>query len=104
MSYPLTAYFGISHGLAVSYTIPSTWEFVNSKFNFSNTVDNLISRCSRLISSLGIPEEVSKMISFDELIGFIPLMIENERAHNFILDIDKTVIESILQISLKPTR
>ena len=102
MSYPLTAYFGISHGPAVSYTIPSTWEFVKCKYNFSNASQNLIGRCASFISSLGIPEEMSKMISFDDLVGYIPLMIENERAQNFVLDIDETIIESILQSSLKP--
>ncbi len=107
ISYPLTAYFGISHGIACAFTMSSVARKVldfNPDF-FSeivahsnmNSAENLLDRLENLLNVLNIKKIVKEKLNKDyDLLELTSEMITPGRSDNFILPINKNLIKEVL--------
>ena len=112
ISYPLTAKFGIEHGIACSFTMYAVSKKVNeSKKNvFSDvlketnlgTSDDLIKKIKEMVTMFDIKENVTrKLANKNEIYTLINEMITPGRSDNFILPVTQEFIKEILEESLR---
>ena len=112
ISYPLTATYGLSHGLACSFTLASIIDyaliqnFKSLRNILANEDINLLSSYSDFFSKLFGKSGASKI--FREKIPearmikeLLPEMIYTERISNFALPINGKLLDSIISESLK---
>ena len=115
ISYPLTLKYGISHGVACSFILPSLLEFnsevddgrltkLSSELGF-NSIDSLRQKIFDLIESLNVGQILIGMLPSDrsEILKLSPSMIHKGRAENnmrkaSILDIEKILEASLTQL------
>lgn len=108
ISYPLTAHFGVPHGLACAFTMSSVLRYnlvaddgrfsllAYNLFGTKNT-KSLVNTFNDLHSRLKISSLVKGYIpSFNSITSLQKEMISPSRANNNIRDIDDTNLESIL--------
>ena len=103
MSYPLTAYFGVPHGLACSFTIPAIWGMFREHFGDRSEANKLIVQTCDLLSENDLLKRVNRWINVDEALKLSHLMSNSERSGNFICDIQISDIENILNRSFALT-
>jgi len=110
ISYPLTAHFGVPHGLACAFTMPAVLRHNlkadDGRFGrlakvFSNHFDDksetLIQRFDTLNQQLNVAEQVRKMIgSLDKLIELRDQMYTLGRVDNVLSSINLISLENIL--------
>ena len=109
ISYPITAHFGVPHGLACAFTMPAVCK-QNLKeddgrfarlaiaLNGSSDADSITHLFEKLHDALDIPAQVKGYIgSFGELTSTAPEMLSPGRADNNLAPADLALVESILR-------
>lgn len=111
ISYPLTAHYGVPHGLAcafsmlevIKYLIRKDKNYFNNLFKktkYSST-SKFLKDFKNLFKKLKIKERIkSYKISYKKIIPLLPEMYTPERADNFPIKIDDKFIKMILKKSL----
>lgn len=111
ISYPLTAHFGINHGIACAFTMFSVAKKVNkfapayleeiAKLNNFKSSDELVEKIGYLTKILEVKNIVKQSIPNNFKISvLIEEMITPGRSDNFILKVDKEFIKEVLEDSL----
>ena len=110
ISYPLTLFYSVPHGLACFFTTLAVFDYINSKKNnffdpiFKNTkYKNINDLRSDLIKIYKKHNLISKMQSYvgnlKNLKNLTKFMLTNERSENFCLPITELTIKEILEKS-----
>lgn len=110
ISYPLTAYFKIPHGLACAFTMVAVMRYLDKKNkNFFKKINKslnlksnkeLIQKISKIFIKLEVKEKNRKLIgNFRNIMQLINQMQTPGRSDNFILPINEKFIQSILRKS-----
>ena len=101
ISYPLTSYYAVPHGLACSFTLKSIAETLLDEQlpEYAWVISSVIS----LLEELDLVSEIKKYINYDDGLKLVPLMINPDRAGNFIRSIDEDELISILKASFGNT-
>mgnify|MGYP001219686630 FL=1 len=112
ISYPLTAKYGIEHGIACAFTMYAVSKKVNAskKDIFSDVLretdlessESLINKIKEIVTMFKVRENVAmKLAHKDEIYNLINEMITPGRSDNFILPINQDLIKDILEESLR---
>ncbi len=108
ISYPLTAHFGVPHGLACAFTMSSVLRynlsaddgrFTKLAYNLlgTNNTSELLELFENLHIELEISTKIKQQIScFNEILSVKHQMISNERANNNLRNVDIKSITLIL--------
>lgn len=111
ISYPMTANFGLPHGIACVTTMKSVYSLVSAQQNECiveladilglRGPNDLFHELSRTINHAK-PQSIvgSKMPTAEALSSFLPEILSSERANNFILPVDAAVLKGVLSSSL----
>jgi phosphonate metabolism-associated iron-containing alcohol dehydrogenase len=113
ISYPLTACFGVPHGLACAFTMPAVLRcsLALDDGRFERLAEilcgdelnprlSLITLFEKLNTKLRVSEKVRKHIgSFDDLLGLRRQMLDPQRSKNMVFDINPDLLLSILDRS-----
>jgi len=97
ISYPLTSYYDVPHGLACSFTLTTIAKILLNERIVSNS--QMIFSLLEILESLDLAYEINKYINYDKASNLISFMITPERAGNFLRAIGKDEIDMILQES-----
>jgi len=96
ISYPLTTHFDVPHGLACGFSLSPILKFVNARGILPES-GPLLSATEELLDDLGLEDEMSGYTTYEEVSRLIGKMYTPERAGNFIANVDRNDIESILR-------
>ena len=99
ISYPLTSYYDVPHGLACSFTLVSIINKLNEGGYFKEK--GVILPIIEMLNNLHLSNEILNYVDFSNLVNLIPLMITPERSGNFIIPINQKKIEEILEESFE---
>jgi alcohol dehydrogenase len=83
ISYPLTARFGVPHGLACSFTLPAILAVNFDSLNRQSPLPGLIPQVSEMLSSLGLGARLSRLVSTKDAIALAPEMYAPGRSENY---------------------
>jgi len=112
ISYPLTAHFGISHGVACAFTMgevfavcvdqqPELFDTVTAHTGHE-TATELVIDVKKLLASLRVGEAVSRSIgSVDRLTDLTNQMMTPGRSDNFVLQVDERFIARLITASYR---
>lgn len=110
MSYPMTIYYGLPHGLACGFTLPAILDFnlaaddgrlasLAETLGFSSC-EHLKGRISGLFVEVGVADLLNRYISnLDDLIPLAPEMLNATRSTNNLRDADVSDVAEILRTS-----
>jgi alcohol dehydrogenase len=108
ISYPLTARFGISHGIAVAFTMrevlskcvahdPHFFDVVLSRSGHLSA-SSLCEEIGRIQGLLNVaPQVLERAGGLDAILEFKHEMLASERANNFVLKVDEEFIEEVIR-------
>ena len=99
ISYPITAKFGVPHGLACSFTLASILDLLDGS-NVDIPTSSII-RVKKLLKTLNLEGRLESYVSWDTLIQADFSDLETSRSGNFIYDVDSYLIKSILNDARK---
>ncbi len=111
ISYPLTAHYGVPHGLACAFSMLEVIKYLlkKDKNYFKKFFKNTKYKSTRLflkdLKNLFIILKIKKKIksygiTYEKILPLLPEMYTPERADNFPINIDKKFIKNILKKSL----
>jgi alcohol dehydrogenase len=95
ISYPLTSHYGVPHGLACSFTLPSLIEYYLN-FNTIKYENVILNSTLENISNLNLMTEIFRYISKVEIESHIDEMFNPQRAENFFKVINNDKIIDLL--------
>jgi len=102
ISYPLTSYFGVPHGLACSFTLLSIIRknldiLVESKCRF------IIEDTATMLENMALPEKINNYADTEKLISVIKVhdLISNERSGNYFQTIDSEEAVLLIEQSMQ---
>ncbi len=99
ISYPLTSYYGVPHGLACSFTLPTIIErYLIENDTEINAI--LMNDIKQLLLALDLKSKIKKYIDIELLKDIYQEMYSPERADNFMFDITLNDIEKTIAKSL----
>ena len=112
ISYPLTAKYGIEHGIACAFTMYAVSKKVNEEkgYIFSDVLEeinlesseSLIQQIEKIVKMFKVREHVAKKLANkNEIYSLINEMITPGRSDNFIIPINQDLIRDILDESLR---
>lgn len=96
MSYPLTAHFGVPHGIACSYSIPQLFKYLRNIVSLDMDSNLALSAASELVESLDLVNTLLSYVKVDDVFSVSNEMINPSRAGNFLVPIDQATIFTIL--------
>jgi len=97
ISYPLTARYGVPHGLACSFTLAALAEQVQRHQAFPNDVPaELISNVVAMLKELRLSDYLDHYCTGKEVLGCLDEMFTPSRADNFILNANTEIIRDVL--------
>lgn len=101
ISYPLTIYFSVPHGLAAGFTLNAIIRFLreNDFFRPDGNLDKQIVRLEKMLRSFKLNLEITKYVSLDKAVQKIPEMFTPDRLNNFVYTISADDVRSILKDS-----
>jgi alcohol dehydrogenase len=113
MSYPLTAHFGVPHGLACAFTMPAVLRhnLINDDGRFMRLAkvfspeglarnEDLLYLFDGLNQQLQVAKQVREMVgSLDAIISLREEMLTPGRADNALVDVNNMIVSSILKDS-----
>jgi len=99
ISYPLTSYFNVPHGIACSFTLPTLIEeYLKSKPDFKNR--ELILRAKELVSSLDIACYINQYATKEDVLSKKEGMHHPDRAGNYDGEMNELTLHQVLLKSL----
>ncbi len=112
ISYPITAHYGVPHGLACAFTMPSVlrlnlraddgrFDQVAAQLHAGGVgTGDILFLFDELYEELSVRQRVRSAVGrLEGLLSLIPQMYTPERANNNLAPIDETDIEQILRSS-----
>jgi alcohol dehydrogenase len=109
ISYPLTVYYGVPHGLACAFTMSAVLRYSlredDGRFrrlaalmvSDCNDTPGLVRQFDRLINILAVPERVRVYVKhLDALLVLVDDMLISGRAGNSLIPVDKKIVQNIL--------
>lgn len=99
ISYPLTTHFGIPHGLACSFTLPTLININKSTFFIDEDCKNIVENCTNFLNALDMPELIKKYASKNIILDLLSEINLNDRIKNYIGE-ENASIEDIVKASL----
>jgi alcohol dehydrogenase class IV len=99
ISYPLTLNFNVPHGLAVGFSLPSIFQFVNQFTSLEKSQLVVIQNSIKVIEELNLIYKLSNYCDLDQLIELIPQMFNPHRSNNFVRVFNSKDIHGILSDS-----
>lgn len=101
ISYPLTAHFGVPHGLACSFTLPSIVALLKNKcFSVFLGCEASVDAIIDVVNDLALSPKILSYVPEMQIKKIQHEMINQERATNFCLEVDQDVIAFILDAAL----
>lgn len=100
MSYPLTLYYGMPHGLACSCTLPAICDLVTAR-NPDGVAPwrDLLQEVVAMLSRLSLPSRIAKYADVEQALERIPEMRTQGRSDNFVVDVDDDDLAGVLRCS-----
>lgn len=99
ISYPVTSYLGVPHGLACSFTLPALIELVLGKNILAEHYSELLQQLGHWLLQLPLYKEFQRYTEWDAVYSLLPHMFTPGRADNFILNLTSVEVEQILKRS-----
>ena len=99
MSYPLTLKFSMPHGLACSFSLPGLIECYRAK-SLDPIEARIISDVANLLARIHLPDIAAKFITQAEGLAEVEHMFTSERADNCSFDVDRSLVERLIEQSL----
>ncbi len=97
MSYPLTSYYKVPHGLACSFTLVAIAALLReSEPSFMSPFERLVAKAVRLLETFDLWERVMEFTDYDGLEALVPQMTASDRCANFPLTVDSSTVVEIL--------
>lgn len=97
ISYPLTAYYSVPHGLAASFLIPQLIDvFLNHTLK-DKFEDKLILRTKKIISEMNLEKKVELYCSKSEIKLMIPKMKNPSRFNTFLVDMNDNDLNELFE-------
>lgn len=101
ISYPLTAHYGVPHGLACSFTLAALLHTVRSAHALPTSIPaTLLDQTSAVLAQFALGEQISQYCRPDRVLQHIDEMFDPARADNFVLELDRDQVLAILRTSL----
>ncbi len=100
ISYPLTSYFGIPHGLAASFSLISIYELINKKTDFKFPETLTVEKIIKILNELKLGDRILKLATREQIKEVRNQMFSPERAKNFIYPISDSDLKDIIDTSL----
>ena len=101
MSYPITSKYGVPHGLACSFTLPSICHQLLNEECVLIPESDLVKQAGLMLSDLRLPQLVRSYMSLEQCLDLIPLMNTRSRASNYMGRVDENSLEYLIQASFK---
>lgn len=102
ISYPLTARFGVPHGLACSFTLPALTQWVKTESAWTVALpDALRQTIVQQLISYQLGQQVLRYCSHDQVIACLGEMFNPQRARNFAMTASADDVLRILNDSLQ---
>lgn len=101
ISYPLTAHFGIPHGLACSFTIPAIFDLVVSVENRSFELPEIFLEAVDFVRNSNLADYILNFATRNQMLNKLDEMYLPERADNFMWSLTKSDVKKILDRSLR---
>ena len=95
ISYPITTMYGVPHGLACSFTLPSIIEhYLNVRADKDEY--ELLNRTQKYLNELNLKEKIRKYVSQKQILELQDQMFHPDRSKNFCVSLDEYSLEKIL--------
>jgi len=101
ISYPLTINFNVPHGLAVGFSLPAIFQFVNQIINLEKNELAVIEKSIKVIERLNLIDKLSNYCNFNQIIDLIPQMFNSHRSNNSIRVFNSKDVHDVLINSFK---
>lgn len=101
ISYPITSKYGVPHGLACSFTIPSICHQLSIQECVLIPESDLVKQAGVMLGNLRLPQLMRNYMSVAQCLDLIPLMNTRSRAGNYVGRVDEPSLESWIQASFK---
>ena len=101
ISYPITSKYGVPHGLACSFTIPSICHQLLIEECVLIPESDLVKQAGVMLRNLRLPQLVENYMSLEQCLDLIPLMNTKSRAGNYVGRVDESSLESLIQASFR---
>lgn len=96
MSYPLTSYYEVPHGLACSFTLPAIIEVVLQQNVLADHESRLLRQMHEMLLELPLFSLLSQHVSWQDIDKVKDSMSHVQRAGNFLLPVSAELIAAIL--------
>ena len=103
ISYPLTAFAGVPHGLACSFTIPAIFRNLYSTSLNNSEINQLLDDVVVYLDSLNLTQKVLTYCSRETITGYKNLFATQNRSKNFAIDIKPLELFNIIEIAFDVT-
>jgi alcohol dehydrogenase len=100
ISYPLTAHFGVPHGLACSFTIPAIFRHFEKDLELTSNTFDALRETIDMLDGLKLHTRVLDFISSVQIQQMMPLVADQSRSKNFAFSVDLELIKNLVIESL----
>ena len=101
MSYPLTAYFGLPHGLACSFTIPAIFRTYKIGQEILGHGLDIVQETVTLLESLKLGQKAFEWVDANGIYKLLPMMNMGDGFANFVFNINHKNIMRIVTEALR---
>ncbi|MDA7683902.1 phosphonoacetaldehyde reductase [bacterium] len=100
ISYPLTAKYGIPHGLACGFTLLALLRKIQNEHGQILKDKALLISLEEMLVSFNLNQEIKKYAKTSEILACLPQMTKSDRAGNFFLNFSSEDISEIIKSSI----
>ena len=96
ISYPITAYFKVPHGLAASFTLPKILKYYLQNHSSKNIDKKLLKNAQEALIELNLTNMLNQYCTYDQILTLIPKMHHSGRSDKFVAKVDQNLIKKFL--------
>jgi alcohol dehydrogenase len=101
ISYPLTAHFGVPHGLACSFTIPAIFRHFEKNLDLSSNAYGVVRETIEMLDKFRLHSRVLNFVNSVEIQQMMSLVAGQSRSKNFAFSVDIDLIKNLVIESLE---